>query len=414
MNTSLYISAEQHVSVAKFVRDNARALAEPARRRAIQISNSFLTCAVLSAKDRGGISLLGFEFEALTPDWTSIDTQIVSLLPISPILLPSVESTAVSAGQSVETGNPARQIRQLIKQALETPTPANLTEFLDFSTRFRRLAIWNARMVYIQRPGARIIASEFEWETVGRHVLPDAVPIIILWPFSPIRFVYELQDTGPPIDRESINDPFAAKGEFPPATISALMSNLKKQKSFKIEIELRRHGFSYAGTAAAHGVTPIGQIQGASLQEAPLGDFVRENSVTQGSKLDDHGIPTYRITVNDRLELNERFVTIAHELGHIFCGHLGGCTVHSSKNEESGWPDRQSLGKCEKEIEAEAVAYMVSSRAGVVTRSASYLTTYAQKANMAKIDVDLIVRAAARTERLSKLHYGSMAFYAQT
>jgi hypothetical protein len=39
MNTSLYISAEQHVSVAKFVRDNARALAEPARRRA---SSTFL------------------------------------------------------------------------------------------------------------------------------------------------------------------------------------------------------------------------------------------------------------------------------------------------------------------------------------------------------------------------------------
>ena len=46
-------------------------------------------------------------------------------------------------------------------------------------------------MAYIQRPGARIIASEFEWQTVGRYVQPDAVPIIILWPFSPIRFVYE-------------------------------------------------------------------------------------------------------------------------------------------------------------------------------------------------------------------------------
>jgi hypothetical protein len=39
-----------------------------------------------------------------------------------------------------------------------------------------------------QRPGARVIASEFEWQTVGRCVLPDAVPIIILWPFSPIHF----------------------------------------------------------------------------------------------------------------------------------------------------------------------------------------------------------------------------------
>jgi hypothetical protein len=45
-------------------------------------------------------------------------------------------------------------------------------------------------------------------------VQPDAVPIIILWPFRPIRFVYELEDTGPPIGRESINDPFAVRGEF--------------------------------------------------------------------------------------------------------------------------------------------------------------------------------------------------------
>jgi uncharacterized Zn finger protein (UPF0148 family) len=149
-----------------------------------------------------------------------------------------------------------QQIRQLIKQALDAPTPEGLADFLDFTTKFRRLAVWNARMAYIQRPGARVIASEFEWQTTGRHVLPDAVPIIILWPFSPIRFVYELEDTGPPIDRESINDPFAAKGNFSPKALSALAATLKKQKKFKIKIEARRHGFSYAGSAATQGFLP--------------------------------------------------------------------------------------------------------------------------------------------------------------
>jgi selenocysteine lyase/cysteine desulfurase len=55
------------------------------------------------------------------------------------------------------------QVRQLIKQAIELPTPENIASFLNFSTAFRRLGIWNARMAYIQRPGARVIASEYEW-----------------------------------------------------------------------------------------------------------------------------------------------------------------------------------------------------------------------------------------------------------
>jgi hypothetical protein len=131
------------------------------------------------------------------------------------------------------------QVRQLVKHALESPTPEEFAGFFDFAKSFRRLAVWNARMAYIQRPGARIIASEYEWTKVGRHVQPDAVPIIILWPFSPIRYVYELADTGPLIDREAIKDPFSATGEFGPAALTKLDANLKKQKSFRVTIEPR-------------------------------------------------------------------------------------------------------------------------------------------------------------------------------
>jgi hypothetical protein len=104
-------------------------------------------------------------------------------------------------------GEQSDQVRQLIKQALEAPTPEQFIAFFEFAQRFRRLAVWNAFMAHIQRPGARIIASEYEWTRAGRHVLPDAVPIMILWPFSPIRFVYKLADTGPLLDRERIAAP---------------------------------------------------------------------------------------------------------------------------------------------------------------------------------------------------------------
>jgi hypothetical protein len=314
------------------------------------------------------------------------------------------------AGSGAPLEDRSRQVRQLIKQALDAPTPEGLVRFLTFTTSFRRLGVWNARMAYIQRPGARIIASEYEWKTVGRYVLPDAVPIMILWPFSPIRFVYEFEDTGPPIDRESMNDPFAVRGTLEPRVLSVLEASLKSQKSFKIKIEYQRQGSGKAGSAAAHGLTPAGQkIEGSWDHGQRIGEFAEQNGEIQVHSIGP-GFPTYRVIVNDRLDDNERFVTIAHELGHIFLGHLGQCTSRSGKDEESGWPDRRSLGKNEKEVEAETVAYLVASRAGIVPASAQYLKTYATRADMSRVDVDLVVRSAARIERMCKIRYGSMEF----
>lgn len=75
-------------------------------------------------------------------------------------------------------------------------------------------------------------------------------------------------------------------------------------------------------------------------------------------------------------------------------------------------PNRRYLSKNEEEIEAEAVAYLVASRAGVIPASAQYIKGYATRANMSKVNLDLVVRSAARIERLAKIRYGSMAFEA--
>lgn len=328
------------------------------------------------------------------------------MVPVNgPVRLTSADDADNDEGQY-------RKVQQLIKQALEVPTPDELMKFLDFATSFRRLSVWNARMVYIQRPGARIVATEYEWRSEDRFVRPDAAPIIILWPFSPIRFVYELEDTGPEIDREAIKDPFAVQGDLHPRVLSTLISGLTKQKSFKIKIEGRRQGFSYAGSAALQGMLPIGPSNDGPLHNGSrIGEFAHENAASAAQPVTSQ-IPLYRITVNERLVPKERFVTITHELGHIFCGHLGGCASHMGKDEESGWPDRTRLGRHEREIEAEAVAYLVASRAGLIAASAEYLKGYAASADIAAINLDLVVRAAARIERLAKIHHGSMIFQA--
>ena len=98
------------------------------------------------------------------------------------------------------------------------------------------------------------------------------------------------------------------------------------------------------------------------------------------------------------------------QLAHIFCGHLGSCGSHGNRDEEEGgWPDRRGLGKPEKEIEAEAGAFQVASRAGMVTRSAAaYLAPQVRELGRHKTRSGLCVQP--RIERLAKTHFGSMNF----
>jgi len=87
--------AEQHVVAAKLVRENGARFTGIERELFIKKSNSFVACARLSAKNRGGIHLEGFAWSSLSPDWSVIETQIRRLAPPhieSPPLVPDLWS----------------------------------------------------------------------------------------------------------------------------------------------------------------------------------------------------------------------------------------------------------------------------------------------------------------------------------
>jgi hypothetical protein len=73
--------AEQHLVAAKLIRKNGATRAGADLEKFIKMSNSFVVCARLAAKSRGGICLVRFDWKALSPDWSVVDQQIRRLAP---------------------------------------------------------------------------------------------------------------------------------------------------------------------------------------------------------------------------------------------------------------------------------------------------------------------------------------------
>jgi hypothetical protein len=118
----------------------------------------------------------------------------------------------------------------------------------------------------------------------------------------------------------------------------------------------------------------------------------------------------FEIEVNRNLSLLDRYVTLAHELGHLLCGHLG-------PGPEDAWPDR-FLPKtvdshARNEVEAESIAYMVLKRLDPDVRMGDYITGHLGSnqqvpetvaLNLAFKAAGLIIEMGRRRIPATKLH----------
>ena len=98
----------------------------------------------------------------------------------------------------------------------------------------------------------------------------------------------------------------------------------------------------------------------------------------------------YDIVVNSHLSPTERLVTLAHELGHVYCGHLG-------TQDERRWPGRGSTSTESAEIEAEAVALLVAERLDQTVEMPPHLHQYVERGlPLPRVDVQRVMTAAGR------------------
>lgn len=262
----------------------------------------------------------------------------------------------------------------------------DLKELFDFIIKFPNIAPFNAFLLHIQKPGSEFVASVSEWkERFNRTIKPGSRPLVILWPFAPVHFVFELEDTeGDDTNLEHFLKPFKTDGK------------ILKKHFYCLRENLPRDGVSYNesdyGTVRAGHIIPS---EGNKSQNTRGEIKIFEGNISQYPKGKEVKV-LYNLVVNQHHTIEEKFATIAHELGHLYCGHL------DSPNEK-WWPARMINDVNVKEFEAESVAWLICGRAGIEPPSARYLNAYlCEDGQIPQISLETVIKAAGLIESMMK------------
>ena len=252
--------------------------------------------------------------------------------------------------------------RNLFNEIIDRGLYDNYVKLASFLYREKKYSLFNSAMIVLQRPNARYIETKHRWEKdYNRLLKPESVPIVILQPFAPIEFVYDLEDTYGDKEPEYIKNAFV----FP-----KLRPLEDKDLSYFINI-VNKLGIYYSEK-------PLGSICGgyATLLNDSIGVQV------SGSKYID---TRYVVIINSRLEDSQKAAAILHEVGHVLCGHVG----QDKDNKYIKVPIRNELNHNIEEYEAETMCKILSRVLNIQSNSEIYLKEYSSKGS----SFDIIIRA---------------------
>ncbi len=265
---------------------------------------------------------------------------------------------------------PGRQIEptidSLIRESRSYRNSVAFQEMISFMANFTDYSPFNNMLVWLQNPSCSFYATQKDWlKRFGRFLKEDARPMVILAPMHPIMLVYDLDSTeGPPLP-EKLRRFARFEGEWNPKRLSRTIENASTRDLIRIDT------VKLSSTLAGFANISIGQ---------------------DGMRM--------RIALHDRLDEPSRYGVLLHELAHIYLGHLGSF-------KDSWWASRGCLDQWAREVEAEAVAYIVSRRAGLRGASPQYVSGYLDGEDIPRqISLDMIAKVAGRLDKMGKSRLG--------
>ena len=255
---------------------------------------------------------------------------------------------------------------------------AEYMNMLNFISRLPKHAPFNCLLLYTQNPAVSYVATATQWlRNFGRQPKHDARPLVILVPFGPVLFVYDLKDTdGPGPLPTYLLRPFNTEGKLKKAVFDRTVHN-SNLHGIQVRHVVLRH---YHGGSAIK-LTPKARQYYNDLKLAPDSQYL--------------------ILLSHESTLEDNYSSLVHELGHIFCGHLG---VDSN----AWWHERHSLSKTEVEIEAESVSFFVCRRHGLLASSENYLSNYrtGEDRCIPPLGLNAIFQATTYIEEMGRSKWG--------
>jgi len=268
-------------------------------------------------------------------------TRQLSLFPDSPLNLSNQPQDNTPADLEAIV-NP---VDEMFAASTRFRDSRNLVELLRFIARFPGYSAFNGLLLYTQNSSATCVATARSWkQKFGRRPKFDARPLAILAPMAPILFVFDIQDTeGPPVP-DALLRPRATR----PLLLTKIYANTRHNCAV--------HGIAVHETAMDHGATGTACRITPSLRK-------------QHQDLDLQNDTSYLILIDRTQPIEDRYSLLVHELGHIFCSHLG-------IDRHAWWPEREDLNINGEAIESDAVAYLVCERLGLGVGAAKHLSGY--------------------------------------
>ena len=248
-------------------------------------------------------------------------------------------------------------IDQLISATKLYDSSEAIQELFKFTIGLREFAPFNAMLLHIQKPGLTHAATAQDWwQRFGRVPKKGTRPLLVLRTKGPVDFVFDILDTegrDVPVDAFA----FPTFGDLTDNRFSEFMRAVAKER---IDIVVLDSGDGQAGWVR----------------------LLTESKAKTGKNV-------YQLAYNRNHPAPTRFVTVAHELAHLYLGHVGADAGRRV-------PDRRDTPHALMEVEAEMVAYLVAMRNGLKPRSESYLANY--KGAFEDLNLYAVTRAANAVE----------------